>query len=136
MTSLEALISAPLQVYWSAPVFALENDIIQKQFEKDIPSWTQVKPKVQAIWNTALQTLEGHSGPVSSSAVSPDGKLVVSGLWDETIRLWDIVISTASQTLRGHSGVVRSVAFSPDGRHIIFHATDGKVRLWDIGMVL
>ena len=30
--------------------------------------------------------LEGHSGPVSSVAISSDGKTIVSGSWDKTIR--------------------------------------------------
>ena len=30
--------------------------------------------------------LEGHTGPVTSVAISSDGKTIVSGSWDETIR--------------------------------------------------
>ena len=34
-----------------------------------------------------LQTLKGHSSYVTSMAFSPDGKQVVSGSNDETVRL-------------------------------------------------
>ena len=70
---------APLQLYCSALVFAPRNSIIRRQFEDYIPDWIQLKPKVQAHWNAALQTLEGHSRPGHSVAFSPDGKQVVSG---------------------------------------------------------
>ena len=70
---------------------------------------------MQADWSAALQTLEGHRRRVNSVAVSPDGTQVVSGSYDNTVRLWDAKTGAALQTLEGHSGGVNSVAFSPDG---------------------
>ncbi|RFU32244.1 hypothetical protein B7463_g4094, partial [Scytalidium lignicola] len=108
----------PLQLYCSALVFAPEKSIIRKQFEKCIPAWIQTKPKVQADWSAVLQTLEGHSGSVRSVAFSPDGKQIVSGSVDTTVRLWDTTTGAVLQTLEGHSGRVRSVAFSPEGQAV------------------
>ena len=34
-------------------------------------------------------TLTGHSGPVYSVAYSPDGKHIVSGSFDNTVKVWD-----------------------------------------------
>ncbi|KAH7346491.1 hypothetical protein BKA65DRAFT_428866 [Rhexocercosporidium sp. MPI-PUGE-AT-0058] len=122
---------APLQAYCSALVFAPEKSIIRETFEKHIPSWIQRKPRVEAHWDAILQTLEGHSDWVISVAFSPDGTQVVSGSYDETVRLWDAATGALQQTLEGHSNWVISVAFSPDGTQVVSGSYDKTVRLWD-----
>ena len=79
-----------------------------------------------------LNTFQGHEGSVTSVAFSPDGKLIVSGRADKTVRLWDIVGNPIGQPFQGHESYVFSVAFSPDGKLIVSGSWDKTVRLWDI----
>jgi WD40 repeat protein len=46
---------------------------------------------------------------------SPDGLSIVSGSWNETVRVWDVSTGEAKAKLEGHGDQVTSVSFSPDG---------------------
>jgi hypothetical protein len=56
--------------------------------------------------------LLGHDGAVSAVAFSPDGKLVLTGSYDKTARLWEAAGGKLSATLSGHEASVNGVALS------------------------
>jgi len=69
---------------------------------------------------------------VRSVAYSPDGRHIISGSFDRTIRIWDADTGAAvSRPLEGHTDSVWSVASSPDGRQIISGSSDRTIRIWD-----
>ena len=58
-------------------------------------------------------------------AYSPDGRHIMSGSVDKTIRMWDAKTGSAvGKPFEGHTGSVWSVAYSPDGRYIISGSAD------------
>ena len=74
-----------------------------------------------------VRTLEMHSGPVNSVAISPDGKQVCSGSNDNTVLLWDIETGTTVDMNDEHSAPVTSVAFSRDGTSIYSASKDKNI---------
>jgi WD40 repeat protein len=86
----------------------------------------------QPIWQE-VTTLMGHSAGVKSVAVSPDSRMIASGSFDQTIKLWDLQQGELKKTLKGHTGTVTSVQFSPDG--ILASGSffpDGTIKLWEV----
>jgi WD40 repeat protein len=77
-------------------------------------------------------TLTGHTNWVTSVAFSPDGRLLASGSYDRTIKLWDVASGSLVRTLKGHTSSVFSVAFSPDGRLLASGSADETIKLWDV----
>ena len=79
-----------------------------------------------------LRTLEGHASRESAVAIAPDGRQVVSGGTDRTLRVRDLASGECLHTLQGHEGWVNAVAISPDGRRVISGSQDKTLRVWDL----
>ena len=73
----------------------------------------------------------GHSGEVYTAALSPDGRLLVSGGTDAAIKLWDVASGRVLRTLTGHSESIHAIAFSPDGQTLASASSDKTIRLWN-----
>jgi WD40 repeat protein len=70
-------------------------------------------------------------------ALSPDGKTLASGSWEDPhIRLWDVATGTEKLHFKAHGQDVLTIAYSPDGKTLastgnlatfhFFDAADGK----------
>ncbi|PHS38195.1 MAG: hypothetical protein COB07_08860 [Sulfurovum sp.] len=63
--------------------------------------------------------------------MSEDGKIIISGSGDNTIKIWDSANGTLLKTLKGHEDPVSSVAISEDGKTIISGSWDQTIKIWD-----
>jgi WD40 repeat protein len=64
--------------------------------------------------------------------VTPDGRYVVSGSKDETLRVWDLTTGETKRTLQGHTNGVSAVAVTPDSRYVVSGSYDKTLRVWDL----
>src|SRR5947208_1573285 len=106
-----------------------------------------IRPRVAAAVLTALAvngfawaqqsaqvvgTLEGHSDPVYAIAWSPDGKTLVTGGFDNSVRLWDAATRKEIKRFDGHSGLVLAVAPAPDGKRLLSGSLDKTAKVWQV----
>lgn len=77
------------------------------------------------------QVIGKHGYEVDSISFSPDGKVILSSSWDNTIRLWDIASSSEIARLSDYGRNIGGVAFSPDGRHFASGTGNRNVKLWE-----
>ncbi|QJW97499.1 WD40 repeat domain-containing protein [Frigoriglobus tundricola] len=84
---------------------------------------------------TKLREYVGHTGMVNGLAVTADGKFLVTGGEDKTVRVWDVASGKQLRSFQGHTDGVTAVAVRGDGRQLASASNDGAVRLWDLTTV-
>ncbi len=96
------------------------------------------------LWNVETNTFERilgshrqrhqteeRKGWIRSVAFSPDGNLLASGGYDETIRLWNISGGIPRVIEQAHQGRMTSLAFSPNGTLLASGGADKAIKLWN-----
>lgn len=73
----------------------------------------------------------GHAENVSKIAITADNKLLASGSWDKTIKLWDMASGRELKTFGGFEAWIQSLAFSPDGKKLVT-GNHKELRVYDI----
>jgi len=85
-----------------------------------------------------LRVFSGHTSGLTSVAISRDGKIVATGSYDDTVRLWDASSGQVLQTIDLYWGfdagrtLPRSVALAPDGKTVAAGNNFDGVQVWDV----
>ena len=86
---------------------------------------------LDVITGSQTAILSGHTDEVLAAVFSSDGRSLVSGSMDMTVKLWDMQTGGAVRAFSGHTGAVHSVAISVDSTRIASGSPDRTIRLWD-----
>lgn len=78
-----------------------------------------------------LAPIQGHTGRIMDVAFALDGRTMVTGSDDATVRLWDATTGMEQAVFEGHRDPVASVAFAADNVTVASASWDKTIRLWD-----
>ncbi len=88
------------------------------------------------LWNAdadrELAVLQAGDRVVPAVSISPDGRTLVAGSHDYSLRAWDITTAAPIRTPVSLFDLkVTTTAFSPDGRYLLAGSADTTIRLLD-----
>ncbi len=86
------------------------------------------------VWREAGQTLhlvwQAHTDTTASLTFSPDERLLASGSWDGSLKLWDLERGTLLwERLTSN---INCVAFAPDGSLLASGGDDALIQIWHV----
>jgi len=88
------------------------------------------------IWDAKtgefITRLKGHRGSVACQAWTADGKTLISGSVDSSIRTWNTATWQQINVLTGHTSLVSGIALSANGLILASASWDMTARLWNL----
>lgn len=116
--------------------FEHDNPVLCFDYREDLNRLVTATQAQCFIWDTqtgdCILALTGHEADVSCVRYSPDGRYIVSGSVDLTLRIWDSSGGKELGIFRGHEAPITCVQYSPNGFSLVSGSEDKSVRIWDV----
>jgi len=135
-SSLEAIEHSAAHIYVSALPFAAKDSLVTATFSSLCDGLMSVETfGITRHGSQLVMALSGHEKAVHSVAYFKNGRHIISGSADRTVRFWDT--RTGEETLaplRSTHGAIFSVSVAPDGKCIAAGTNSGAVYLWTLAV--
>ena len=69
---------------------------------------------------------------INAIAITPDGRMLISGSSDKTIKIWSIGTGDLICTLTDHSNPVSAIAVSAGGQLFASGSWDNTIKIWQL----
>jgi WD40 repeat protein len=133
------------------------QELLRRAADHPVGPW--LRPLTQSLTppgGPLLRTLQGHEDEITALGVTPDGRTLVSGAADGTLKIWDLTTGAERCTLRrrgltgrlstaasdvgppqrfylaGHGVDVTAVVLTPDGQSAVAAFEDGTLFHFDL----
>jgi WD40 repeat protein len=90
--------------------------------------------KANEVKTGSVKTFEGHSLRIACIDISMDSKLLASGSWDSTVRIWSLDTELVAGPFYSVAfpGPVDAVRFSHNSRKLAVKSSQSYLEVWDI----
>lgn len=89
------------------------------------------KEEEEIVISESQYSLIGHSDEVNVVKYSPNEKMIATGSYDKTIKIFDNKLSLLS-TITGHKRGITDLSFSPYAKVLVSSSTDKTIKIWNL----
>src|SRR5437016_5869917 len=87
---------------------------------------------MQAVATAQVSYLQGHEDQIYAVTYTPDGKMLATACFDNTVRLWDRATGKPIRVFRDLSDILLAVSISPAVSQLAAAGQDRIVRVYDM----
>lgn len=81
-----------------------------------------------------LRSITGHQGTIRTLVFTPDGRRLITGGEDQTIKVWNADTGQQLLNLTGHTSAIKTLVVKSDSSTLVSGSDDQTVKIWNLGI--